>query len=132
MAASVFCSLEAAPRNGDKKNKNLSYSKKGNPSELPVVKSVGNGGITVSDRYYVVDDSTKITVNGTEGSLFDIKPGMQALVAGGVKEFGRDREGNIYIATRIVASDDNELAKKADAFNKKARERASNRSGNRR
>lgn len=121
-AWSLIAPLEAAPK--DNKNNNRIIIKKGNPSELPVVKSVSSKGITVGDKYYEVDASTDITVNGEKASLSDIKTGMQAWVVGGVREFGTNRDETIYTATRITARTDNQLAKKADEYNKNVEKQA--------
>lgn len=120
MASSLLCTLDAAPRknNNHDKNKNRIHIKKGNPSELPVVKSVTRNGLVVGDKRYVVDSSTDITVNGEEASLSDIKVGMQALVSGGVEDFGATQKDTLFKADRIVARVDNELSKKANRANK--------------
>lgn len=118
----LIASLEAAPKNNN--NNNRIIIKKGNPSELPVVKSVSKHGIKVAGKYYEVDSSTDITVNGEKGSLSDIKVGMQALVVGRVKDFGTNSDETVYTATRITARIDNELSKKANDYNKKVEKQA--------
>lgn len=107
-------------------NNNRPVSKKGKASELPVVKSVTHTGLTVGDKYFEANDFTQVTVNGEKGDLGDIKPGMQASVTGGVLKYGQNREDTIYKATRIIARDDNQLAKKAAEDNKKKAELARN------
>ena len=97
---------------------------KGAASELPTVKRVGNGMITVGEKTYEVPDSARITVDGEEADLSDIEPGMQAKVTGGVAKFGKNKADTIYKATRISAREDNKLEAKRKEWNKKQRERA--------
>lgn len=104
--------------------RNGPITKKGQASELPVVKRVTNTSITVGDKYFETDEFTQVTVDGEKGDLGDIKPGMQASVTGGVLKYGQTRDDTVYKATRIIARKDNELAKKAAEANKKAAERA--------
>lgn len=109
-----------------KKKKNIKrpVSKKGNAAELPVVKSVGGNSITVGDKFYILSEFADVIVNGEEATLKDVKVGMQAMVTGGVKEYGDTRAETTYKATRIVARGDNQLQKKAKEANKKAAEAA--------
>lgn len=111
-------------------NKNQPFTKKGKASELPVVKSITNTGITVGDKYFETNEFTQVTVNGEKGDLGDVKVGMQASVTGGVLKYGQNRADTVYKATRIIACDDNQLAKKAEEYNKKSAAQA--RTGNQR
>jgi len=114
----------AATKNKNKKNTTRPLSKKGNASELPVVKSVGGNSITVGKKFYILADHAEVIVNGEEATLKDVKRGMQAMVTGGVKEYGDTVAETTYKATRIVARGDNQLQKKAKEANRKAAEAA--------
>ena len=115
---------DAATPKRKNQNKKRPLSKKGNAAELPVVKSVGENSITVGDKYYILSDFAEVIVDGEEATLKDVKVGMQAMVTGGVKEYGDTRAETTYKATRIVARGDNQLQKKAKEANKKAAEAA--------
>ena len=104
--------------------KNVPYTRKSAPSELPVVKRVADDRITIGEKEYVVTERTEITVDGEKASLGDIRPGMQASVAGGVLKYGRTKAETTYKATRISARADNKLDEKRKAYNKKQAERA--------
>lgn len=114
-------SLKAAPKN---RNQTRPLTKKGKASELPVVRSVGKKTIRVGDKLYEVTDFVDVVVNGEKASLKDVKPGMQAMVTGGVKKYGDTRADTLYKATRIVARSNNNLQKKANEVNKKRAEAA--------
>jgi hypothetical protein len=116
--------LQAQNNNRNKKNKVYPLTRKGAASELPTVKSVGGGMITVGDKTYEVPTSARITVNGKPAELGAIKPGMQASVSGGVSKYGKTKSDTIYKATRISARGDNKLEQKRKEYNKKQAERA--------
>jgi hypothetical protein len=115
-------SAEAAPKNNQNQQRPL--SKKGKVSELPKVKSVDAKTIRVGDKLYELSEFADVIVNGEKASLKDVKPGMQAMVTGGVKKYGKTRAETLYKATRIVARSENDLQKKANATNKKRAEAA--------
>lgn len=118
--------LAGADAMGDQKNKGkvVPFSKKGAAAELPTVKKVGDGMITVGDKRYKVSDLAEITVNGRPGKLGDIKPGMQAAVSGGVEDYGETEADTLYRATRITANTDNKLEQKRNEHNRKQAEKA--------
>lgn len=113
-----------AQNNKNKRKKVHPLTRKGAASELPTVKSVGGGMITVGGKTYEVPDSARITVNGKTADLGDIKPGMQASVSGGVSKYGKTKSDTIYKATRISARGDNKLEQKRKTHNKKQAEKA--------
>ena len=119
-AAVLLVPVEALGAQKNSQNR----TKKGGAAELPVVKKVGKGMITVGKKRYEVSDTARIMVNGKPAELSDIKPGMQASVAGGVSKYGRTSADTIYKASRISARADNNLEKKRKAFNKKQAEAA--------
>ena len=120
----VPADLQAQNKNNKNKKKVHPLTRKGAASELPTVKSVGGGMITVGGKTYEVSSSARITVNGRSASLSDIKPGMQASVSGGVSKYGKTKSDTIYKATRISARTDNKLEQKRKDWNKKQAEKA--------
>lgn len=110
----------------DNKNQKRYYplTRKGAASELPTVKKVGADSVTIGKKTYKITSFTKITVNGKSASLGQLKPGMQASVAGGVLRFGKTKADTLYKATRINAKADNKLEEKRKEFNRKQAERA--------
>jgi len=119
LAVMVPTNLQAQNRNNQNRNNQGPVSQKGAPSELPTVSRVGAGMITVGKKTYEVPESAIITVNGNEAQLSDIKPGMQASVAGSVSKFGKTKADTLYKATRISVRNDNKLGEKRKAFNSK-------------
>jgi len=116
--------VQAQNNNRNKKGKVYPLTRKGAAAELPTVKSVGGGMITVGDKTYEVPTSARIMVNGKPAELSAIKPGMQASVSGGVSKYGKTKSDTIYKATRISARGDNKLEQKRKDYNKKQAERA--------
>lgn len=118
--------LQAQSGNNKNTNKKKVYplTRKGAAAELPTVKSIGGGMITVGDKIYEVPSSAEITVNGRSAELGDIRPGMQASVSGGVSKYGKTSADTIYKATRISARSDNKLEAKRKEENRKQAERA--------
>jgi hypothetical protein len=113
--------VHAATKN---KGKVVPLTKKGAAAELPTVKKVGDGMITVGDKRYKVADLAEITVNGKPAQLEDIKPGMQAAVTGGVEDYGQTKSDTLYKATKISACTDNKLEQKRKEDNRKQAEKA--------
>jgi hypothetical protein len=99
-------------------------TRKGAASELPVVKKVTGKTVTVGKKTYEISDTTRITVNGKSATVSDLRPGMQASVAGGVLRYGKTKADTVYKATRIVAKEDNKLEEKRREYNKKQEQRA--------
>ena len=122
--ASVLTRPQAEANNRRRRNRVQPLSKKGNASELPVIRSVGKNSITVGQKYYELSTFADVVVNGEKATIKDLRPGMQVMVAGGVKKRGETRAETIYKATRIVAREDNQLQKKAKEANRKAAEAA--------
>ncbi len=113
----------AAPR-GKKRNKKKPLTKKGHASELPTVKWVRGQRFMVGDKTYELSEFGEVIVDGEEASISDLKPGMQAMVAGSLKEAGETSADSLYKATRVVARRDNDLEAKAKEANRKAAEAA--------
>lgn len=123
-----LCLPTAMAANNKKKNKNRGpSSKKGAASELQTIDSVSKDRIVVNGKIYYLGDRVKITVNGEEAKISQVKAGMQVMVSGKILIFGKGGEKNTYQANRIVARTNNKLAEKAKAANKKAAEAAKKR-----
>jgi len=116
--------LPAAAKSTGKNNSNRQIAKKGKASELPVVQKVSPTGITVDGHVYEVNELTDVIVNGAKASVAQVQVGMQVSITSSPKTFGKTADDSVYKATRIVASDDNKLAEKADEYNKQAAENA--------
>ena len=106
------------------KKRYVPLTRKGAASELPTIKKVSGDTVTIGQKTYQITDFTKITVNRKPASVSDLKPGMQASVAGGVLKYGKTKSDTIYKATRIAATADNKLEEKRREFNKKQEQRA--------
>lgn len=125
LATFVMSALPGNAQNPVNRNTQpLPFTKKGKAAELPVITSVTASSVTVDGRTYEVSESTSVTVNGKKATLVDLKAGMQVSVAGSPKTFGKTRNDTVFKATRIIARTDNQLAAKAEEFNKNAEERA--------
>lgn len=85
-------------------------TKKGKPSELPVVTSVDEFSITVGEKNFMLSNFVKVVVNGERASIEDVKPGMQVMVTGKRVVAGKTQAESIYQASRIVARDNNKIA----------------------
>lgn len=114
--------LEAKSKKNNRNNQPL--TKKGAPAELPVVQKVTEDSLTVGGKLYMVSGATRITVDGEDAPLSSVKQGMQIQIAGGVLTYGKTSQDTTYRATRIAATQNDNLKKKAAEANKKAREQA--------
>lgn len=114
----------SAPAGNNNKRKVVPLTKKGAAAELPTVRKVADGILTVGDKRYKVADTAEITVNGKPAELKDIKPGMQAAVTGGVEDYGETKADTLYKATKIVANTDNKLEQKRKEDNRKQAQKA--------
>lgn len=114
--------LEAKGKKNNRNNQPL--TKKGSPAELPVVQKVTEDSLTVGGKLYKVSQATRITVNGEKAPLSSVEQGMQVQIAGGVLTYGKTSQDTIYRATRIAATQNDNLKKKAAEANKKAQEQA--------
>ncbi|WP_338684296.1 hypothetical protein [Haloferula helveola] len=111
----------AAPKK-KKKNQKKPLTKPGHAAELPTVQWVRGNRFKVGKKTYVLSDFADVIVNGEEAKISDLKPGMQAMVTGSLKEAGDTSADSLYKATRVVARRDNNLEKKAQEEARKLRE----------
>lgn len=119
----LVASAGAAPRRNKKRNQKRPLTKRGHAAELPTVDWVRGKSFKVGRKTYILSTFGKVIINGEEGALSDLRPGMQAMVTSSLLETGETTADSIYKATRVVARQDNKLEKKAREADRKLREK---------